>query len=158
MPTTLFDAPALVETTQRFDIWAVVKQAGKDGQRPTRGDDLTIAGTLLTIVWDEPMPMCHRPWFVCPQCKRRCRHLYVPASLACRTCHQLDYAGQRPPGLYSRELVQLRKSINEDVRPFLPIPKWKRIRDPKICKAIDREERALLDRLRALTRELERLR
>jgi hypothetical protein len=36
-------------------------------------------GTRITIVWDEPMPGVGRPWFECPVCGQRCRHVYLRA-------------------------------------------------------------------------------
>src|SRR5687767_11378419 len=37
-----------------------------------------------------------RPWFLCPECYRRCGLLYaVEAQFACRLCHGLPYHSQR---------------------------------------------------------------
>src|SRR5262245_42014909 len=46
-------------------------------------------GIRVLLSWDKPMPGCYRPWFECPVCKRRCQHLYLRSSIACRTCSGL---------------------------------------------------------------------
>src|SRR5262249_50632828 len=51
-----------------------------------------INGTRIAIVWDEPMPGVGRPWFECPACGQRCRHVYLRDTIACRRCHRLQHA------------------------------------------------------------------
>jgi hypothetical protein len=72
--------------------------------------------------WDEPMEGVGRPWFECPMCRRRCRHLHL-RRLACRRCSQLDYSSRHMhrsvPGLH--RVVYLRRRIGAELRPFSPI-------------------------------------
>jgi len=44
---------------------------------------LKLDGITIDILWDEPMEGCGRPWFACPVCGRRCRHLYLRELIAC---------------------------------------------------------------------------
>src|SRR5262249_60210204 len=48
--------------------------------------------TRVSVTWDEPMPGVGRPWFECPACGRRCRHVYLRETIACRQCHRLQHA------------------------------------------------------------------
>ena len=64
-----------------------------------------------------------RPWFECPVCHRRCRHLYL-RQLACRGCSGLDYSSRHRyrsvPGF--NRISYLRRKLGVDLRPFSPIP------------------------------------
>jgi hypothetical protein len=77
----------------------------------------------VLVVWDEPMAGVGRPWFECPRCRVRCRHLYL-RQLACRRCSRLDYASRHlhrsVPGL--NRLLYLRRKLGLDPKPFSPIP------------------------------------
>jgi hypothetical protein len=55
---------------------------------------VSIDGTRLALAWDAPMEGVERPWFVCPGCGRRCRHMYLRDRVACRQCLRLDYASR----------------------------------------------------------------
>jgi hypothetical protein len=48
----------------------------------------------VSLLWDNPMLGVSRPWFACPTCGRRCRHLYLRDIIACRSCNRLDYASR----------------------------------------------------------------
>jgi hypothetical protein len=53
-----------------------------------QGPNLLVDGSPIAIVWDDRP----RPWFECPLCKRRCRHVYLHRTIACRICSgPLDY-------------------------------------------------------------------
>lgn len=60
--------------------YAVYK--GKRGRLPARRarGDIEINGTRVSLLWDNPMPGVSRPWFACPLCGQRCRHLYLRES------------------------------------------------------------------------------
>ena len=72
------------------------------------------------MTWDEQA----RPWFECPACGRRCKHLYLDA-LACRVCCRLDYASRhlhrQVPGVH--RVMRWRRMIGIDPHPFAAIPK-----------------------------------
>src|SRR5262249_60205133 len=51
--------------------------------------NILVNGNSILVTWDEQA----RPWFECPACGRRCKHLYLDA-LACRVCCRLDYASR----------------------------------------------------------------
>src|SRR5262249_47256919 len=58
------------------------------GGRP----DFGMEGPGVRVRGDEPMPGVGRPWFECPACGRRCRHVYLRETIACRRCHGLQHA------------------------------------------------------------------
>ena len=88
-----------------------------------RTPNLLVGGIKVPVIWDEPMEVVGRPWFECPICQRRCRHLYL-CQLACRRCCRLDYSSRHlhrsVPG-FGRILYRRRK-IGVGLRPFSPIP------------------------------------
>ncbi|MDY6891453.1 MAG: hypothetical protein SVU24_07640 [Pseudomonadota bacterium] len=51
--------------------------------------------TFITLEWTACRLGGERPWFICPECGRRCALLYLNQHLSCRECHQLVYACQR---------------------------------------------------------------
>lgn len=91
----------------------------------SRTPNLWVDGKPVLIIWDEPMPGVGRPWFACPVCGRRCRHIYLLDTIACRACHRLDYASRhlrrQTPGVGRIERLR-RKLGNCDTRPFAPLP------------------------------------
>jgi len=158
-----FQLDRLVERNPRVDIWALLREGaltpgtefevrcGPVGYRlagQTVG--ISIDGNRVLVVWDEPMPGRGRPWFECPVCKHRCRHLYL-RQLACRQCCRLDYTSRHRhrtvPG-YSR-LVYLRRKLGLDVRPFRPIqPRpWWHVRYHRIVAEIHALEARLVGHL-----------
>jgi hypothetical protein len=95
-----FPVSHLVESQERLDafklnrIGAFVEGAvtqlawGDRGYRLARHTpDILVNGNRVRVAWDEQA----RPWFMCPTCGRRCKHLYLD-ELACRICCHLDYA------------------------------------------------------------------
>jgi hypothetical protein len=116
----------------------------------------------VAVVWEEPMERCGRPWFECPRCNRRSRHLYLRDPIACRRCHGLDYAGrhlgQQTPtvGLVER----LRRKLGGcDTQPFAPLPA--RIKPgrskayhEKLVAKIQAEEQALVEYLGSIVHDL----
>ena len=77
----------------------------------------------MLLAYDQPMDGCHRIWFACPACRRRCRHVYLP-ELACRRCASLDYACRHlhrtVPGFH--RVMRLRRKLGADPHPFSPLP------------------------------------
>jgi hypothetical protein len=51
--------------------------------------DILVNGNPLLVLWDE----LARPYFACPRCGRRCKHIYLD-ELACRICCDLDYSSR----------------------------------------------------------------
>jgi len=137
-----FPGDRLVEANPRVEIWelhrsgALVDGAITElwwgdhmGRRlAARTPDLLFGGTRVPVIWDEPMEGVGRPWFECPLCKRRCKHLYF-RQLACRRCCRLDYSSRhlrrQIPGVGRVE--RLRRRLGDcDVRPFAPLPERQR--------------------------------
>src|SRR5262249_34435011 len=91
--------------------------------------DIWIDGTHIPVTWDEPMPGVGRPWFECPACGQRCRHVYLRATTACGRCHGLQHAvrhlRRQTPGVGRVERLR-RKLGGCDVRPFAPLPARRR--------------------------------
>ncbi len=119
---------------------------------------LDFAGLSIELAYDEPMqghghgkPVA-RPWFFCPKCGRRCRHIYL-AQMACRICAKLDYTcrhrNRSIPG-YNR-LLRLRRKIGASPQPFTPIaPRPKtHLRYNRIATEIGELEARLIGHLRA---------
>src|SRR5262249_21112520 len=80
-----------------------------------RTPDIWIDGTRVPVTWDEPMPGVGRPWFECPACGRRCRHVYLRETIACRRCHGRQHAvrtaadaGRGPSGGVKAQARRLR--------------------------------------------------
>jgi hypothetical protein len=48
-----------------------------DGLASRTAGKFWTGGTGVDVLYDEPMPPVGRPWFLCPFCNRRCRHLYI---------------------------------------------------------------------------------
>src|SRR5262249_52430991 len=81
--------------------------------------NILVNGNSMLVTWDEQA----RPWFECPACGRRCKHLYLHA-LACRSCCGLDYASRhlhrQVPGVH--RIMRWRRMIGVDPHPFAAIP------------------------------------
>ena len=131
-----FPADRLVENRTRLDafelnrIGALVEGATTElrwGERryqlSRQGANLLVDGIRISVTWTEWAV----PWFLCPACGQRCKHLYL-GELLCRTCCHLDYACRHRhrsiPGLY--RIKQLRRRISADERPFSPLPRRQR--------------------------------
>ena len=113
------------------------------------------------MIWDEPMEGVGRPWFECPQCSRRCKHVYFGDEvLACRTCLSLDYASRHlhrsVPGVH--RVMRWRRMIGVDPHPFAAIPKRPRhhTRFHRIAARIRAEESKLVGHLSGIAHDLER--
>src|SRR5262249_17721310 len=82
--------------------------------------NILVNGNSVLVTWDEQA----RPWFECPVCGRRCKHLYLDP-LACRVCCRLDYASRhlhrQVPGVH--RVMRWRRMIGIDPHPFAAIPK-----------------------------------
>jgi hypothetical protein len=118
-----------------------------------------VGGNPILIVWDEPMPGVARPWFECPRCARRCRHIFLE-ELACRKCLRLDYASRH---LYRQtsgvhRVARLRRKLGADPRPFAPLPECRhgrhRAHHEKLVAKIHAEEQALVEHLQTITGDL----
>ena len=133
------------------------------GQLAARTPNLWLGETRVLVVWDEPMPGVGRPWFECPVCNRRSRHLYLRDPIACRRCHGLDYAGrhlrQQTPGVGRVERLRC-KLGGCDTRPFAPLsarpPGRSKAYHERLVAKIHAEEQALVEHLQTITRDLER--
>jgi len=163
-----FPAGRLVENRARLDahklnrIGAFAEGAvtqlqwhEKEYQLARHTPEILVNGNHVLVVWDEQA----RPWFECPACRRRCKHLY-PDELACRTCCQLDYACRHlyrtVPNLH--RVMRLRRLVGVDQRPFAPLPKRPRhhTRFYRIAAEIRVLERGLVGHLSGVNQNLER--
>ena len=144
---------ALVEQNPRIDVWETLKGCPSLDQKST----LSINSTDVALTWDEPMSGVPRPWFECPKCRARCRHIYLQ-QMACRICCKLDYTcrhrSRRLP-LFTR-VIALRRKIGAEPRPFASLPKRKGPRRRKIVALIRRFETNLIGHLRTSNDRLER--
>jgi len=179
-----FDADRLVERWPRLDIFwlnrtgalvqgtvteAVIEGTG-GGPPAIRtvnvcriGGGVTIDETLVRLIWDEAFGV-ERPWFACPACGRRCRYVYLRATIACARCHRLQNASRhlrrQTPGVGRVERLR-RKLGGCDTRPFGPLPariRRGRSRDyhDRLVAAILDEEEALLAHLGGVVHDLKR--
>jgi hypothetical protein len=120
-----------------------------------QGADLLVDGIRILVTWTD----WECPWFTCPACARRCKHLYLGEFL-CRTCCRIDYASRHQhrsiPGLY--RIKQLRRRIGVDERPFSPLPARQRhhLRYYRIADEIAQLESRLVIHLAGINRDLQR--
>ena len=124
----------------------------------TRAPNLLVNGNPVLVVWAD----WALPWFECPQCGRRCRHVYLLDPIACRRCHHLDYASRhlyrQTPAVH--RVARLRRKLGADLRPFAPLP----ARPPGRSKAyherlvakIQAEEQTLVEHLGSIVHDLRR--
>jgi hypothetical protein len=89
--------------------------------------------------------------------------VYLRDTIACRTCHRLDYASRnlrRQTPVVGRVERLRRKLGGCDVRPFAPLPPRRRGRSrayhERLVAMIHAEEAKLVDHLKSVTRDLER--
>lgn len=171
VPDNLF-----VEANPRLDVWelhqcgALVVGTTTELRAGSRGyllashtPNLWIDQTRVLVIWDEPMPGVGRPWFECPACGRRSRHLYLRDPIACRRCHRLRYSsqnmGQQTAGV--GRIERLRRKLGDcDVRPFAPLPARRRGRSrachDKLVALIFAEEAKLISHLGRVVHDLDR--
>src|SRR5215470_7596086 len=127
-----------------------------------RTPNLLVDGNPIPIVWDEPMEGVARPWFECPRCGRRCRHVYLLDPIACRRCHRLDYASRhlyrQTPAVH--RVARLRKKLGADPQAFAPMPERRRGRSrayhERLVAMIHAEEQALVEHLGTIVHDLRR--
>jgi hypothetical protein len=125
--------------------------------------DVLVNGTLVPIVWDTPMEGVARPWFACPVCGRRCRHVYLLDSIGCKTCCRLDHVSRhlrrQTPGVGRVERLR-RRLGNCDTRPFAPLPARRPGRSKayheRMVAMIQNEEAKLVEHLGGIVRDLQR--
>jgi len=166
----------IVEATRRVDIWALLQcgalvdgemtrlQWGEKGcLLARRAPDIWIDVTRVPVVWDEPMPGVGRPWFECPICRRRARHLYLRDTIGCRRCHKLEHASRHLRGQTAGcgRVERFRRKLgNCDVRPFAPLPPLRRGRSrayhEKLVATIHAEEGRLVEYLGSIVHDLDR--
>ena len=171
-----FPLDRLVENWPRLDVWMLLQCGGLAENATTqlqwgekgclvarRTPDIWIDGTRVPVTWDEPMPGVGRPWFECPACGRRCRHVYLRETIACRRCHRLQPAvrvlRRQMPGVGRVERLR-RKLGGCDVRPFAPLPARRRGRSrayhDKLVALIFAEEAKLISHLGRVVHDLDR--
>jgi hypothetical protein len=141
------------------------------GPRPTREVEIRretpnvwIDGTRVLVSWHSPNSYVAHPFFECPVCSRRCRHVYLRDRIACRHCHRLDWAARhvsrQTPGVARVE--RLRRKLGDcEPKPFAPLPARirrgrRRAYHDKLVTMILDEETALLGHLQTVTRDLSR--
>ncbi len=172
----------MVEGNPRVDVWHLLQCGGLvegstiqlairgtvGGPRPSRtvrirreAPNLWIDETRVVIAWDEPMPGVGRPWFECPVCSRRCRHVYLHHRVACRTCsgplrYAVRHSHRQTPGVYS--IRRWRRQIGAEERPFGTIP-WRprnHVRFHRVVAQIHAEEAKLVAYLSSIVYDLNR--
>jgi len=127
----------------------------KSYQLARQSPDLLVNGIRVPTVWTDWAV----PWFLCPGCSRRCRHLYVP-EFTCRICCRLDYSSRHVsrtvPGVH--RITWFRRLIGVDQRPFAPIPGRPRshTRYNRIAAEIQLLEHGLVGYLAGVNRDLQR--
>ncbi|HEY2531300.1 MAG TPA: hypothetical protein VGJ20_25785 [Xanthobacteraceae bacterium] len=110
----------------------------------------------MLVVWTD----WALPWFECPSCGRRCRHIFLD-ELACRICLSLDYASRhlhrQMPGIH--RTARLRRRLDADARPFTAIPERPKhhVRYNRIVEQIRAEKARLVNYLDTIVHDLRRL-
>jgi len=171
-----FPLDRLVENWPRLDVWMLLQCGGlvegavtmlqwgdRGYQLARQTPDILVDGTCIAVVWDEPMARVSRPWFECPACGQRCRHVYLRDTIACRRCHGLENASRhlrrQTPGVGRVERLR-RKLGGCDIRPFAPLPARRRGRSrayhAKLVALIFAEEAKLIGHLGCVVHDLKR--
>lgn len=72
-----------------------------------------------------------RPWFLCPECSRRCAVLWGRGRFLCRLCHRVAYASQNEsaPSRAMRRIHEIRVKLKVDIS----VPVW-RIPPPRYMR------------------------
>lgn len=116
---------------------------------------VTIDGTSVKVVVDYPPLGGRRYYWLCPECNRRIRLLFIP-KFSCKRCCGYDNACRHggPPELH--RVVRLRRRAGLALQPFTPVPKRqpRYRRYARLAAAIAVEERALFERLKRVNRDL----
>jgi hypothetical protein len=124
-------------------------------QLATHSPNLWINGNRVLVVWTD----WSLPWFECPRCGRRCRHIFLD-ELACRICLRLDYASRhlhrQMPGVH--RVARLRRRLGVDPHPFAAIPERPKhhVRFHRIAERIRAEEAGLVEYLGTIVHDLQR--
>jgi hypothetical protein len=132
-----------------------LKWGDRGYQLATHRPNLWINGNRVLVVWTD----WALPWFECPRCGRRCRHIFLD-ELACRICLRLDYASRhlhrQMPGVH--RIARLRLKLGADPHPFAPLPERPKhhVRYHRIVARISNEEAKLVGHLQTVTHDLER--
>jgi hypothetical protein len=132
-----------------------VKWGDRKYQLATHSPNLWINGNRVLVVWTD----WALPWFECPRCGRRCRHIFLD-ELACRICLRLDYAcrhlHRQMPGVH--RVARLRRKLGADPHPFANIPERPKhhVRFHRIAERIRAEEAGLIDYLGTIVHDLQR--
>jgi hypothetical protein len=102
------------------------------------------------------------PFFHCPVCSRRTRHLYLCEPISCRRCAKLDYSSRHGEDRAARggpaRIARLRRSIGWPEYPFAPAPprppraRW---RYDAVVARIEAEETKLAGAFAGLAEALE---
>ena len=121
----------------------------------TRTPNLLVNGNSVLVVWTD----WALPWFECPRCGRRCRHIFLD-DLACRICLRLDYASRhlhrQMPGVH--RVARLRRKLGVYPHPFAAIPERPKhhVRFHRIAERIRAEEAGLVEYLGTIVHDLQR--
>jgi hypothetical protein len=117
--------------------------------------DILVSGNPLLVLWDE----LARPYFACPKCGRRCKHIYLD-EFACRICCDLDYSSRHLHRSMSgvHRIRRWRRQLGIDPHPFAPIPERpkRHTRFHRIAARIRAEEGKLVGYLSGVNHDLKR--
>jgi len=168
---TRIPADRLIENRARVDVTMLNRsgalvdgaetelRSGDGGCRlATRTPNLLVDGNPVLVVWTD----WALPWFECPVCGRRCRHVYLLYPIACRQCHRLSYAVRhlyrQTPAVH--RVARLRRKLGAEPRPFAPLPASPpgrhRAYYERLVAMIQDEEQSLVEHLQTVTHYLER--
>lgn len=143
----------LIENTARLDIRLPV-----GGRRLGQPSVIAVNGQPVRVVGD-----CYgRPWFECPLCQGRARHIYlVGEHFGCRTCLKLRYTSRYCSVMTARVLriMRLRRLLpGAEPHVFGSIQRVPRGRERihRIIRRVREEEGLLLAGSRKLTDAAER--
>jgi len=133
-------------------------RSGDGGYRlETHSPNLWVNGDRVLVVWTD----WALPWFECPRCHRRCRHIFLD-ELACRKCLRLDYASRhlyrQTPAVH--RVARLRRKLGADPHPFAPLPECRhapsRAYYERLVAKVHAEEQALVEHLGTIVHDLRR--
>lgn len=91
-------APYTAEQVEATRIQDVKRSLGLHYPEHTQ---LSFAGRPVELVWTACHFGGHRPWFLCPRCRRRAGRLFfLRSEVGCRECFRLPYESQREVAIH----------------------------------------------------------
>ena len=137
----------MARTSLSLKTWEVASFSIRDWKRGERWGD-AVSGEP-DIEWTHLPSGGKRPWFLCPECGRRCGILYaIRARLCCRKCGGLSYESQSEPSHYRalRKAQKIRVRLGGSANMTKPFPGRPRYMHWRTYQHLRRQYEAAMER------------